>query len=78
MASNGSGKIPPDFDTFDRLPIEIREVLRYAPRNFAPATVEDSLTKYGGKRKLGMFIAHMRTVLHRRFPNHIRDRDRGY
>ena len=78
MAGNGSGRTPPNFDAFDALPPEVREVLRYAPRNFAPETVADSLKKHGGKKRLGMFIAHMRTVLWRRFPGHIQDRDRDY
>lgn len=74
---NGSGDHPPDFDAFDALPPEIREVLRYAPRNFAPASVAESFARYGGRRKIGAYVAHMRAVIGRRFGVNV-ERDRGY
>ena len=48
MKHNGSGDIPVDLDSFDKLPIPIKRVLYCAPRPYAASRVREAWLKRGG------------------------------
>lgn len=66
-AGNGSGDQPVDMAAYDRLPPEIREVLRYSPVPFSAASVIANYRQHGCP-PMSAYVAHMRAVLTRRFP----------
>lgn len=64
---NGSGKCRIDFDAYDGLHAEFRKVLMFAPRPFSPASIIKSYREHGSP-PVGVFVAHMKATLKRRYP----------
>lgn len=64
---NGSGSCGIEFDAYDALHPEVRKVLMYAPRPFSAESVMRSHRKHGSP-SFGVFVAHMKATLQRRYP----------